>query len=99
MAKLKEPQYKHLTGTAAVTTDNKAGILYYAHAVSQTAGDKFEINDSSTTLITLRAPSANGAVEFEPPADQRPTFFTDIDFVFSGTGPANITFVYAEIEI
>ena len=83
-----EPVMVQYTASAAVTVNNKAGVLYYAKVTGDTSGARIFINDGAVTKITLIVPANNGQVEFSPYTDQRPIFTTDIDLVVSGTATA-----------
>jgi hypothetical protein len=97
MAKLREPVLKHLSDTGAVTTDNKSGILYKVIFTGATVGDKLEVKDGATTMLTLITSTANEPVSVELPKEHLPIFTTDIAATFTKTGAAYATFLYEEI--
>lgn len=98
MVALNTPLYKHLAASGAVTTNDKAGILFKVIFSGATVGDKLEVLDGAAVQITLLTAVANEKVEFEPPTDKRPQFTTDIDATITKSGDAFATFVYEEIE-
>lgn len=98
MAKLQELQVKYLTSTGIVTTDTKSGILLHAWACGDTAGDKIEIKDGASGIITMLIPSANGNVEWKPPEGTELLFTTDIDVTITTSNNVYLTILYKEIE-
>ena len=99
MATLKETQIKLLTVSGAVTTDNKAGQLFYIHFTGATAGDKVFVKDGTTNKMCLTIPANNGNVEFNPNQGKFPIFKTDIECSAVASGAFQATFIYSEVAI
>lgn len=95
----REPLIKELTSTGAVTTDNIAGVLHYVMFSGVTVGDKLEVGNGGTNVITMITSVANAPVYFDPPKDKLPVFTTDIAATITVTANGYATFIYEEIEI
>jgi len=98
MATLSDMKIKEATaGTTAITTDNVPGIIYYAIFTGATVGDKLEVLNGATNVLTLITSIANEPVEYKPPKGEEARFTTDIDATITKTGDAFATFHYREI--
>lgn len=95
---IQTPLFKHLTASGAVTTNDKAGLLHKIVITGDTAGDKVEIKDGSTTKITLRLDANKSLINIDYPVGSRPQFDTDIDVVITTSNNVEASFVYEEIQ-
>ena len=98
-SQFKEPAYKMLTESGAVTTNGKAGILDKVIVSGTTAGDAVQIKDGTAIKFTLVVPANNDSVTWDSPDGIDVIFHTDIDCVYlTASGYIYTTFLYREIN-
>lgn len=97
VAAARQPLMKELRASGDVSTNATPSILYQVVFTGATVGDSMTVYDGPVSKLTLVTSVANEPVYWQPPADTRLRFTTDIAADLTKTGSAYATFVYEEL--